>query len=296
MIGRNLALLVVAWTSIACVQQEPTSGLNAEDVERTTLSSWGNGAPGLTAVIPSGFTTEKTNGPDFDVHRIRHPDDIGVLSIYIGHHPNRITAPEAVKTRRKVGVRMVTFKKESTIYGSFADALVGKFFPEPTKAKPMNWFCTSSLPPKRNDFIMMPGKFWQLSPRPVRRMVKIRKAGFVAFPAADFEASVIFYRDLLGLPAVREGVVQGERFMHFNAGGLGIRIYEWTKPFHRAHTGLQFYVDDVDALHAELLEHGVRFSGAIRDEPWGGRVVTVVDPDGNFFDLLNADFEAMLTS
>lgn len=128
MIGRNLALLVVAWTSIACVQQEPTSGLNAEDVERTTLSSWGNGAPGLTAVIPSGFTTEKTNGPDFDVHRIRHPDDIGVLSIYIGHHPNRITAPEAVKTRRKVGVRMVTFKKESTIYGSFADALVGKFF------------------------------------------------------------------------------------------------------------------------------------------------------------------------
>lgn len=127
-------------------------------------------------------------------------------------------------------------------------------------------------------------------------MVKIRKAGFVAFPAADFEVSVIFYRDLLGLRAVREGVVQGERFMHFEAGGLGIRIYEWTKPFQRAHTGLQFYVDDVDALHAELLEHGVRFSGAIRDEPWGGRVVTVVDPDGNFFDLLNADFEAMLTS
>lgn len=127
MIGRSLGLLACVWASMGCVQQEPTAGLDAENSKRTTLSSWGNGAPGLTAVIPSGFIMEKTNGPDFDVHRIRHPDDIGVLSIYVGHHPNRSSAPEPLKIRRKVGSRIVTFEKKSTIYGSFADALVGGF-------------------------------------------------------------------------------------------------------------------------------------------------------------------------
>ncbi len=54
--------------------------------------------------------------------------------------------------------------------------------------------------------------------------------------------------------------------------------------------------DDVDALYAELKSHGVKFSGDIREEPWGGRVVTVSDPDGNLFDLLNGDFEQRIRS
>ena len=121
--------------------------------------------------------------------------------------------------------------------------------------------------------------------------MKIRKAAFIAFPAADFEASLRFYRDLLELPLISGGEDGLSRFAHFDCGGFGIRVYEWTKPFNRAHTGLQLYVDDVDALHAELKSHGVKFSGDIRDEPWGGRVVTVIDHDGNLFDFLNGDFE-----
>lgn len=120
--------------------------------------------------------------------------------------------------------------------------------------------------------------------------MKIKRAGFIAFPASDFEKSVAFYRDLLELPMQSQGEDDFSRFAHFDCGGFGIRIYEWTKPFNRAHTGLQLYVEDVDRLHAELRANGVKFSGDIRDEPWGGRVVTVADPDGNLFDLLNADF------
>ncbi|MEO8617252.1 MAG: VOC family protein, partial [Luteolibacter sp.] len=71
---------------------------------------------------------------------------------------------------------------------------------------------------------------------------------------------------------------------------------EWTKPFSRAHTGLQLYVTDVDSLYQELASRGVSFNGCVRDEPWGGRVVTVRDPDGNLFDLLNADYERQLRS
>jgi uncharacterized glyoxalase superfamily protein PhnB len=50
----------------------------------------------------------------------------------------------------------------------------------------------------------------------------------------------------------------------------------------------------VDGLHQELTSKGVKFSGSVRDEPWGGRAVTVIDPDGNLFDLLNADYELRL--
>ena len=124
--------------------------------------------------------------------------------------------------------------------------------------------------------------------------MKIQKAAFIAFPASDFEASLRFYRDLLELPIIAEGEDGLSRFTRFDCAGFGIHIYEWTKPFNRAHTGLQLYVDDVDALHAELRSHGVMFSGDIRDEPWGGRVVTVSDPDGNLFDLLNGDFERII--
>ena len=125
---------------------------------------------------------------------------------------------------------------------------------------------------------------------PNNNTMKIKKAGFIAFPASDFEASLAFYRDLLETPIQSQGTDDFSRFAHFDCDGFGIRIYEWSKPFNRAHTGLQLLVDDVDALHQELRAAGVKFSGEVRTEPWGGRVVTVSDPDGNLFDLLNADF------
>ena len=96
--------------------------------KQVILESWGNGAPDLQLSLPPGFTTEITKGPDFDVHRMRHPDDIGVLSIYIGHHPNRDNEEGSERVRRKVGKRKVTFERSETEYGSFADALVPGFF------------------------------------------------------------------------------------------------------------------------------------------------------------------------
>ncbi|MFD2160542.1 VOC family protein [Rubritalea tangerina] len=124
--------------------------------------------------------------------------------------------------------------------------------------------------------------------------MQLQQAGFIAFPASDFEASYHFYHRLLGLPVVCEGRDDFSRYAHFDCAGFGMRIYEWQKPFNRAHTGLQCYVEDVDALYAELRAQGVKFSGTVRDEPWGARVVTVSDPDGNLFDLLNGDFAERL--
>lgn len=124
--------------------------------------------------------------------------------------------------------------------------------------------------------------------------MKIEKAGFIAMPAADFDASVAFYRDHLGLSIRKEGTDDFSKFAHFDCGNIGIHVYEWKKPFNRYHTGFQLYVKDVDDAYAELVGKGVKFSGEVRDEPWGGRTVTVSDPDGNLFDLLNIDYEQKL--
>jgi len=126
--------------------------------------------------------------------------------------------------------------------------------------------------------------------------MKLKKAGFIAFPASNFDASRKFYGEILSLPLIKEGEDNFSRYAHFDCAGFGIHIYEWTKPFHRAHTGLQMYVNDVDKLYTELKAEGVSFSGEVRNEPWGGRVVTVADPDGNLFDLLDSDFEAKIKS
>ena len=104
-------------------------------------------------------------------------------------------------------------------------------------------------------------RFQPISPLNPSSHMKIHKAGFIAFPASDFEASMIFYRDHLELPVVKEGSDDFSRFAHFDINGFGIRIYQLKKPFHRAHTGLQLYVEDVDQIYQELKAKGVDFNG-----------------------------------
>ena len=40
-------------------------------------------------------------------------------------------------------------------------------------------------------------------------------------------------------------------------------------------------VDDVDTLHAEFKSRGVPIAEAPEDAPWGGREMSIIDPDGN---------------
>lgn len=49
--------------------------------------------------------------------------------------------------------------------------------------------------------------------------------------------------------------------------------------------GLFLRVDDFDASHRRMLDHGVEFTTAPRDEPYG-RVAVFVDVAGNKWDLL----------
>lgn len=99
-----------------------------EEVQLTELPSWGNGAPSLMLNLPKGFTYTQQKGPDFDVHQFRHPGDIGVLSIYIGHHPQRVESKGAKELKKSVGSKVVQFRQQSKQYGTFTDAVVTDFF------------------------------------------------------------------------------------------------------------------------------------------------------------------------
>ncbi len=75
----------------------------ARDENRLILESWGNGAPGLSISVPSGFAVQKHKGPDFDVHYIesKNPNDPS-MGIYIGHHPNPFSSQKGgIETRNE---------------------------------------------------------------------------------------------------------------------------------------------------------------------------------------------------
>jgi len=107
----------------------------------------------------------------------------------------------------------------------------------------------------------------------------------IALPAADLSASVSFYRDKIGLRVAGEHPNEELPAVDFDLGTTRLRIYTWTKEFKRGgHSGLLIGVDDLDAALAKV---GV---GEARSEPWGGRLATLCDPDGNLFDLLEQTY------
>lgn len=102
----------------------------------------------------------------------------------------------------------------------------------------------------------------------------------------QFDAMLHFYRDILGL----EARSMKPQFVNFAWGDfrLTISVHEHvhgTNP-DPERIMLNFGVEDIDAVHARLTAAGVPFTRAPSDEPWGGRVATFHDPDGNTLQLL----------
>jgi predicted enzyme related to lactoylglutathione lyase len=108
---------------------------------------------------------------------------------------------------------------------------------------------------------------------------------FVAVPAKDFEASVEFYGNTLGLPFVKRwGEMPGAEFQ---AGNLTLAIMDPTafgQEF-RAHSlPVALQVDDVPAARQELEARGVRFVSDLIDSGVCHQAI-FVDPAGNSLGL-----------
>ncbi|HEX3292335.1 MAG TPA: glyoxalase superfamily protein [Solirubrobacterales bacterium] len=105
----------------------------------------------------------------------------------------------------------------------------------------------------------------------------------VAVPVSDVDRAKSFYVDQLGFNADHDHRVSDEvRFVQLTPPGSACSI-ALTTGAHEMEPGilegLQFVIDDADAVRAELAERGVEV-GEVQEFPWG-RFVFVHDPDGN---------------
>jgi catechol 2,3-dioxygenase-like lactoylglutathione lyase family enzyme len=94
-----------------------------------------------------------------------------------------------------------------------------------------------------------------------------------------------FYRDQLGLtPRTSK-----PDFINFDWAGLRLSVSVHDRVRGRSHDPLRIMVnllvDDIRTVHARLLEAGVVFTRPPEPEEWGGRVATLLDPDGNMLQL-----------
>ena len=98
----------------------------------------------------------------------------------------------------------------------------------------------------------------------------------VLYRPVDYERSIAFYRDVLGLHIYREWA-SGTVF--FLGGGL-LELSRSAGPVTDDKLSLWLQVRDVDAEFARLQAADVEVAEAPVDEPWGLREARVRDPDG----------------
>ena len=106
----------------------------------------------------------------------------------------------------------------------------------------------------------------------------VEKISAVTLRVANMEASVRFYKDVLGLEIIYGGegsyftslrTKDGDTILNLEHGNAGIR---WGR--------LIFHVSDVDRFWAYLMEKGFH-PDSPQDASWGERYFHMPDPDGH---------------
>jgi lactoylglutathione lyase len=104
----------------------------------------------------------------------------------------------------------------------------------------------------------------------------------VVFHVTDLDAAHGFYGGILGL----ELKVQKHDYFSYHCHGVEIGLELGAVPRVDKHaTEVYFQVDDVEDWPEKAASAGVEVLKPLRDEDWGGRVITIADPDGNVIHL-----------
>lgn len=113
---------------------------------------------------------------------------------------------------------------------------------------------------------------------------------YVVLYVRDLEASIAFYRDVIGLPLK----LQDSGYAEFAVRGTKFGLYQRARLpgliGRQAGSGapageVLFLVDDVDAEAERLRGQGVEILAGPVDRPWGHRTLHVLDPDGFVVEL-----------
>jgi len=93
-----------------------------------------------------------------------------------------------------------------------------------------------------------------------------------------------FWADVVGLPKRFEW----PNYVVFDVGG-GVRFSlepSGKKGRKENVPDIYFEVQDIDEAYAKMKRKGVRFLDEPKDQSWGGRTATFLDPDDNMFILV----------
>lgn len=102
----------------------------------------------------------------------------------------------------------------------------------------------------------------------------------------DLERAIAFYKEKLGLTLQFSSPEHG--YASFGIGNLrlGLSLPSTEHPeLAGRHTGIGLAVTDLVAEHARLASLGVTFTMLPTQQPWGGFMALLSDPDGNIFYL-----------
>jgi catechol 2,3-dioxygenase-like lactoylglutathione lyase family enzyme len=96
----------------------------------------------------------------------------------------------------------------------------------------------------------------------------------------NLEESLGFYRHQLGFELERYSLNAEPPTATLRAGRLRITLVQQLETMLRRGRGVHFFlgVDDVDRFYEQLKASGVEVSPPV-DEGWGGRFITLLDPD-----------------
>jgi catechol 2,3-dioxygenase-like lactoylglutathione lyase family enzyme len=124
----------------------------------------------------------------------------------------------------------------------------------------------------------------------------IARAGAI-LAVSDFEGSLAFYRDVLGLEV--EAIYDDPPYATLTAAGARLSLAEQGHPAEdrpgvtmappddasKANVVIVLEVSDARAVHAVLDSRGARFLAEPYNPPWGGSRFFCVDPDGYLVEI-----------
>lgn len=110
--------------------------------------------------------------------------------------------------------------------------------------------------------------------------MKISGLDLLFLEVNNLEESMHFYSDLLGFEVSKFDPESDPPMVTFQAGDLKITLVQHLETMLRRGRGVSFFlgIDDVDAYYQRLVSREVDLAPPI-DEGWGGRFVTLEDPD-----------------
>jgi lactoylglutathione lyase len=107
---------------------------------------------------------------------------------------------------------------------------------------------------------------------------------FPILTTSDLPAALRFYRDLLGGTVTYQFPPEGEPVyvaVDLGRSHLGIGGQDQPGALANDRVTLWVYADDCDKAVERLRDAGVPVLQEPADQPWGERMATVTDPDGN---------------